>query len=112
MSLPLVFHPDYVAPLPADHRFPMPKFGKVYEYLVRDGIATLDQFHIPERATVDELHLVHDAAYVAAYMMGTLDARAMRRIGFPWAGGFGYATARRLVVQSSPRSCSSTRHCL
>ncbi len=63
----------------------MPKFGKIYEYLIRDGIATLDQFHIPEVATVEQLCLVHDPAYVAAYLTGTLDARAMRRIGFPWS---------------------------
>lgn len=85
MSLPLVYHPDFVTPLPADHRFPMPKFGKVYEHLIRDGIATLDQFHIPEVATEEQLYLVHDPAYVAAYLTGMLDARAMRRIGFPWS---------------------------
>lgn len=85
MPLPIVYHPDFVTPLPADHRFPMPKFGKVYEYLLRDGIATLDQFHIPEIATVAQLQLVHDPAYVTAYLTGTLDTRAMRRIGFPWS---------------------------
>lgn len=85
MSLPLVYHPDYVAPLPEGHRFPMPKFGKVYEHLIQDGIATLDQFHIPERATVEELVLAHTPAYVEAYHNGTLDMRAMRRIGFPWS---------------------------
>ena len=85
MSLPLVFHPDFVTPLPPEHRFPMPKFGKVYEYLLRDGIATLDQFHIPDRATVADLQLVHDPTYVAAYLHGALDAKAMRRIGFPWS---------------------------
>lgn len=85
MPLPIVYHPDFVTPLPPEHRFPMPKFGKVYEMLIRDGIATLDQFHIPEVATVEALTLVHDPAYVVAYREGTLDARAMRRIGFPWS---------------------------
>lgn len=83
--LPIVYHPDYVAPLPPGHRFPMAKFGKVYEWLVRDGIAGLDQFHLPERAPTAWLHLAHDPTYVAAYCEGTLDARAMRRIGFPWS---------------------------
>jgi len=85
MPLPLVYHPDYVTPLPEGHRFPMPKFGKVYEHLIQDGIATLDQFHIPEPATLEELSLVHTSAYVEAYCNGSLDARAMRRIGFPWS---------------------------
>lgn len=92
MSLPLVYHPDFVTPLPADHRFPMPKFGKVYEMLIRDGIATLDQFHIPEIGTVGQLTLVHDPAYVEAYLTGTLDARAMRRIGFPWSAALVHRT--------------------
>lgn len=85
MALPIVYNPDHVAPLPAGHRFPMGKFGKVYEWLVRDGVATIDQFHCAPPATVDLVTLAHDAAYVAAYSAGMLDARAMRRIGFPWS---------------------------
>ena len=85
MSLPIVYHPDFVIPLPAGHRFPMPKFGKVYEHLIRNGIATLDQFHIPERVTVEQLQTVHDPDYIASYLEGTIDPRAMRRIGFPWS---------------------------
>ncbi|MEZ4861836.1 MAG: histone deacetylase [Caldilineaceae bacterium] len=85
MSLPLVFHPDYVTPLPAGHRFPMAKFGKVYEYLVRDGICGLDQFYLPERAPVSWLQLAHSPDYIAAYSNGTLSVREMRRIGLPWS---------------------------
>jgi acetoin utilization deacetylase AcuC-like enzyme len=85
MALPLVFHPDFVCELPPGHRFPMPKFGKVYEHLVRNGIATLDQFHCPRRATRQELSLAHTLDYIEAYCDGTIDARAMRRIGLPWS---------------------------
>lgn len=85
MPLPLVYHPDYVTPLPDGHRFPMPKFGKVYDFLLRDGIATLDQFHLREPATLEELKLVHTTTYIDAYFEGKLDARAMRRIGLPWS---------------------------
>ena len=85
MALPIVHNPDHVAPLPAGHRFPMGKFGKVYEWLIRDGVATLDQFHCAPPATADLVTLAHDAQYVDAYSAGTLDARAMRRIGFPWS---------------------------
>ncbi len=84
MSLPIVFHPDYVVPLPEGHRFPMPKFGKIYETLVKDGIASLDQFHLAPTAPRHWLTLAHTSDYVDAYLTGTLDARAMRRIGFPW----------------------------
>lgn len=63
----------------------MPKFGKVYDYLVHNGIATVDQFHCPLRVTREMLELVHTPAYVDAYCDGTLDVRAMRRIGLPWS---------------------------
>ena len=85
MPLPLVHHPDYVAPLPLGHRFPMPKFGKVYQHLIRSGIANLDQFSCPEQPVRAWLELVHTPAYVDAYLSGTLDERAMRRIGLPWS---------------------------
>ncbi len=85
MTLPLVYHPDFVTPLPPEHRFPMPKFGKVYEVLLRDGVAGLEQFHLPEIARRDWLELVHTPAYVEAYLTGSIDAKAMRRIGFPWS---------------------------
>lgn len=85
MSLPIIHHPDYAASLPPEHRFPMPKFGKVYDYLVRDGIAGLHQFHCPERPPQAWLELVHTRDYVDAYCTGSIDARAMRRIGFPWS---------------------------
>lgn len=85
MPLPLVYHPDYTTPLPENHRFPMLKFRKVYETLVSDGIASLDQFHCPAPAPRSWLELAHAPAYVDAYLTGALDGRAMRRIGFPWS---------------------------
>jgi acetoin utilization deacetylase AcuC-like enzyme len=85
MALPLVHHPDYVSPLPPDHRFPMPKFGKVYEHLVRSGTAALHQFHFPEKPPRAVIELVHTPSYVEAYFTGAIDARAMRRIGLPWS---------------------------
>ncbi|AOW99605.1 histone deacetylase [Moorena producens PAL-8-15-08-1] len=85
MNLPIVYHQDYVAPLPDGHRFPMPKFGKLYQLLLQEGIATPKQFHTPERPPLDWLHLVHTRDYVQAYCQGTLDPKAVRRIGLPWS---------------------------
>lgn len=84
MPLPIVHHPDHVAPLPPEHRFPMAKFGRLYEVLIRDGIATLDQFHLPQPATPEMLALAHAPDYIASYLDGSISPRAMRRIGFPW----------------------------
>ncbi len=85
MDLPIVYHPDYVAPLPEGHRFPMPKFKQLYELLLIDGVAHPEQFYIPQRPPHELIELVHTPDYVQAYCEGTLDPKAQRRIGLPWS---------------------------
>jgi acetoin utilization deacetylase AcuC-like enzyme len=85
MDLPLVYHPDYVAPLPPGHRFPMVKFKKLYDCLIADRVANPQQFQQPERPTREVFELVHHPDYVQAYCDGTLDPKAQRRIGLPWS---------------------------
>lgn len=85
MDLPLIYHPNYVAPLPQGHRFPMPKFRLLYELLLADGVASSKQFHTPALTPRDWLELVHKPEYVQAYCEGTLDGKAQRRIGLPWS---------------------------
>ncbi|BAU40942.1 histone deacetylase [Leptolyngbya sp. O-77] len=92
MDLPLVYHPDYVAPLPDSHRFPMEKFRRLSEILVEDGVAHPSQFHTPELPPVDWLELVHTPDYVQQYRAGTLEARAQRRIGLPWSPALAHRT--------------------
>ncbi len=85
MSLPLVYHADYVVPLPPGHRFPMPKFQLLHDLLLADGVAEPAQFHQPEPPPPAWIELVHRSDYVQAYCTGTLDAKAQRRIGLPWS---------------------------
>ena len=85
MNLPIVYHPDYVTPLPPEHRFPMGKFGKIYERVLAEGIATLDQIQQPEPLARAWIEQVHAPDYVDAYCEGTLDKKAQRRIGLPWS---------------------------
>lgn len=63
----------------------MPKFGKLYDLILGDRIATPEQFHIPDIPPTAWLELVHTSDYVQAYCQGTLDAKALRRIGLPWS---------------------------
>lgn len=84
MSLPVVYHPDYVTPLPPGHRFPMPKFGVVYHILLREGLITERQVHRPMIASPEQLAQVHTPDYIEAFCYGTLDHKAVRRIGLPW----------------------------
>jgi acetoin utilization deacetylase AcuC-like enzyme len=85
MDLPIIYHPDYVAPLPDEHRFPMSKFRLLYESLIEDGVAQKQQFHRPSPPSSELIELVHSQDYVQAYCEGTLDPKAQRRIGLPWS---------------------------
>jgi acetoin utilization deacetylase AcuC-like enzyme len=84
-QLPVIYHPDYVAPLPDGHRFPMPKFRLLRDRLLQDGVITADQIYQPGEPPQSWLEYVHDSAYVNVYRQGTLEAKAQRRIGLPWS---------------------------
>jgi acetoin utilization deacetylase AcuC-like enzyme len=83
MSLPIVHHPAYVAPMPSGHRFPMAKFGRLMAYLLEERVVAPGQVRIPELAPSEWLELAHAGEYVAAVLMQSLDDAAVRRIGLP-----------------------------
>ncbi|MCA6510171.1 MAG: histone deacetylase [Pseudanabaena sp. M109S1SP2A07QC] len=85
MDLPLIYHPNYVAPIANTNRFPMEKFRLLYEMLLADGVVRPEQFFRPELPELDAIALVHDRKYVDAYWTGNLDPKAQRRIGLPWS---------------------------
>ena len=86
----------FVLPLPAGHRFPMAKYARLAERVTRLAGPLM---HVPDAATDAELLRAHDAGYVDAVSRGTLDERALRRIGFPWSPA---------MVERSRRSAGAT----
>ena len=93
----LIFATDhFVLPLPPGHRFPMAKYA-----CLRERVAAIapERMREPPAATDAELARAHDPAYVQAVAAGTLDERAMRRIGFPWSPA---------MVERSRRSTGAT----
>ncbi len=81
--LPIVHHPNYAAPMPPGHRFPMDKFRLVMRRLLDDGVVTTAQCHRPEPAPRRWLERVHAKDYVNAIFEQTLSPEAARRIGLP-----------------------------
>jgi acetoin utilization deacetylase AcuC-like enzyme len=79
-----VFHAMHaVLPLPPGHRFPAAKYQ-----LLRDRLQLelpLVRFAEAAPATDGELALAHSPGYIAAIATGSIDAPAMREIGFPWS---------------------------
>ncbi len=94
MDFCLVYHEDYVAPLPDTHRFPMAKFGLLRDLLLKDNIVTAKDIHTPELPSLEDIGLVHDLDYIKGYCEGTLEYRVQRRIGLPWSA----ALARRTRI--------------
>lgn len=84
-SVPLVFHPIYSQlDLPARHRFPIEKYQGIHDALQVRGIPA-KAFIRPEPLSVAGLKAYYDHDYVEQLISGTLDPKAMRRIGFPWS---------------------------
>jgi len=78
-----LFYTDHHAlPLPAGHKFPLEKYRLLRELLEHDGVFSLEPAPLAAQADVE---LVHDPAYVQAFLAGALGDSAMRRIGFPWS---------------------------
>jgi acetoin utilization deacetylase AcuC-like enzyme len=63
----------------------MPKFGLLCDLLLREGVVTAEQVYQPGAPPRDWIEQVHTPDYVGAYLTGTLDPKAQRRIGLPWS---------------------------
>ena len=81
--LPIVHHPEYLAPLRPGHRFPMSKYGYVRAALVSRGLLTPGGYLAPAKATRGQIELAHQPNYVDRVFSGTLSAEEIRRIGLP-----------------------------
>lgn len=72
----------YEIPLPAGHRFPISKYGRLRDRVAADGVA---EVHEPRRVDRDDVLRVHTADYVTRLEAGALTEAELRRIGFPWS---------------------------
>ena len=97
---------QFVLPLPPGHRFPMAKYQ-----LLRDRLAAeLPAIRLSQAppATDGELALAHAPAYIQAIADGSVDARVMREIGFPWSPAM--AERARRSVGATIAACRAALH--
>lgn len=80
-----VFYSDHLlVPLPAGHRFPMPKYARLHQCIAEAHLPGV--VLTPSVAASDEqIMRVHSAEYLQRFQCGELTGREMRRIGFPWS---------------------------
>jgi len=80
---PIAFHPIFKHPLPEGHRFPMLKYDLLPKQLLHEGTADKTDFFEPELANMEDVLAVHSQEYVSSLLQLTIDAKAIRKIGFP-----------------------------
>ena len=92
----VAYHPGYVVDIGAGHRFPMQKYGLVYERLIDEGTLGAEQVVAPQPVAAEDLLLVHTHDYVTRFLTGDMTAKEMRTLGFPWTAAL--ARRARLAV--------------
>lgn len=93
------YHDLFTFPLPPKHRFPIQKYKLLRQRLVREGIISVENLHIPEPASDEQLMMVHTRGYLQKIKQGELTKKEIRRMGFPWSPD---------LVERSRRSVGST----
>ena len=81
MELPVVNHPDYVAKINDDNKFPIKKFGALADYLLETKV--VQNFYIPKECSVETMKTTHSLKYINDIKNKTLDIKAQKKIGFP-----------------------------
>lgn len=81
--LKIAYHPIYRHPLPEGHRFPMEKYELLPKQLLHEGTCTAENFFEPAPALDEDILRVHTVNYLRSLKELTIDARAIRKTGFP-----------------------------
>ncbi len=81
MKLPVINHPDYVAKINDDNKFPIKKFGALAQYLLK--IEVVDKFYIPKECSIETMKTSHSLEYINHIKNKTLDIKLQKKIGFP-----------------------------
>ena len=81
MELPVVNHPDYVAKINDDNKFPIQKFRALADHLIKEGV--VNKFHVPKECSISTLKTSHSLEYINHIKNKTLDLKLQKKIGFP-----------------------------
>ena len=81
MELPIVNHPDYVAKINDDNKFPIKKFGALANHLLETKV--VQKFHIPKECSIETMKTSHSLEYINHIKNKTLDKNLQKKIGFP-----------------------------
>ena len=84
-KLSWITHPQYDIALPKNHKFTASKFSDLFKYLQTNDFYFRSNILEPNKASIEELELVHDREYILKVLKGTLTDKEIRRLGFNWS---------------------------
>jgi acetoin utilization deacetylase AcuC-like enzyme len=105
--LKIAWTPEYVLPLPPNHRFPMSKYEVLPQQLVHEGTITESNFFSPVPVDEQLLLSTHREAYWYKLKSLSLSPQEIRRTGFPLTEAL---VKRELIIMQGTVEC--TRHAL
>lgn len=80
--LKVAFHPEFIHPLPENHRFPMEKYDLLPKQLLYEGTLNQEHFFEPEMICMEDVLLVHDKKYIDRLFNLQLTPKEERLTGF------------------------------
>ena len=81
--LKIAFAPEYVLPLPANHRFPISKYELIPLQLLHEGTVESENFFAPASLDPEIVALTHTHEYIHRLLNLQLTPSESRKIGFP-----------------------------
>ena len=84
-KLSWITHPQYDITLPKNHKFTASKFSDLFKCLQIKDFYSRSNILEPNKASIEELELVHDREYILKVLKGTLTDKEIRRLGFNWS---------------------------
>lgn len=101
--LKIAYHPIYKLPLPEGHRFPMEKYELIPQQLLYEGTCISDNFFTPDFVSIADVLEVHDKEYLDNLLNIDLDAKMVRKIGFPLSKEL---VDRELIISQGTIQCA------
>ncbi len=81
----LYYHEIYSSGLDPSARFPVSRYELLHQRLLEEDRGGLIRWKTPEKASIEDLLLVHEEDYTKRFLQGRLSDKEMRRIGLrPW----------------------------
>jgi acetoin utilization deacetylase AcuC-like enzyme len=115
----LAYSDRYTLALPDGHRFPIAKYGLVYEQLRYEGLASDANFFDPGLCDEADVLHIHTPAYYARVRDQQLAPAEVRRLGLPLVfkceGSFcrdHHANRQLYLASLLVRACGTTSSCI